>query len=90
MMRAILCCPPSSAGVERPLSSTALVHTNPRNRLANDIVAKTVRVWSYWIKEKKYHLVMMSRFASYKAKDYKYYGNISHVTHRTRPANTRG
>ena len=48
MMRAIFCCLPSSAGIERLFSSVALVHTKLRNRLSNDRVAKLVRVYRYF------------------------------------------
>lgn len=48
MMKAIFSCPPSSAGIERLFSSAALVHTKLRNRLANDRVAKLVRVYRYF------------------------------------------
>lgn len=46
-MRAISSCPPSSAGIERLFSSTALVHTKLRNRLSNERVAKLVRVYRH-------------------------------------------
>ena len=46
-MMAISCCPPSSAGIERLFSSTALVQTKLRNRLANERVAKLVRVYRH-------------------------------------------
>ena len=42
MMRAILCCPPSSADIERLFSSATLAHTKLRNHLTNDKVAKLV------------------------------------------------
>ena len=41
-MRTILCCPHSSAGIERLFSLAALVHTQFRNLLTNDRVTKLV------------------------------------------------
>lgn len=46
IIRAILCRPPSSAGIEHLYSSEALVHTKLRNSLTNDRVAKLVQVYS--------------------------------------------
>ena len=41
-------CPPLSAGIERLLSSMALVHTKLRIRLGRDKVAKLVHVYRHF------------------------------------------
>ena len=46
-MRAILCCPPSSAGKEHLFCSAVIVHTKLRHRLTNDRIAKLVRVYRH-------------------------------------------
>jgi hypothetical protein len=45
VMESIFVCPSSSAGLERVFSSFGLVHTKLRNRLANDRVAKLVKIY---------------------------------------------
>ena len=46
LMRSLLTCPASSAGLERLFSSFGLIHTKLRNRLGNEKVAKLVKVYT--------------------------------------------
>ena len=46
LMRRVLTCPASSAGLERLFSSFGLVHTKLRNRLGIEKVAKLVKVYT--------------------------------------------
>ena len=61
-MRAILCCPPFSAGIERLFSSVVLVLTKLRSRLTNDRVPKFLPVnRNFRWKEKENALCLYSQ-----------------------------
>jgi hypothetical protein len=45
VMESMFVCPSSSTGLERVFSSFRLEHTKLRNRLANDRVAKLVKIY---------------------------------------------
>ena len=46
LMRGLLTCPASSAGLERLFSSFGLIHTKLRNKLGNEKVAKLLKVYT--------------------------------------------